>query len=47
MTKITKIVTKITEILAVIKYTDNPIAIADLKDITISTKKRITVYRDI
>jgi hypothetical protein len=36
-----------TETLAVIKYVDNLIAIADLKDITISTRKRITIYRDI
>jgi hypothetical protein len=47
ITKTTKIVTKTTETLAVIKYIDNLIVIADLKDVTISTKKRIAIYRDI
>ena len=47
MTKTTEIVTKITKILAVIKYIDNLIVIVDLKDIAISNKKRIIIYRDI
>ena len=39
--------TKITKTLAVIKHTDNLILIADLRDITISAKKRFTIYKDI
>ena len=39
--------TKITETLAVIKYTDNQILTVNLKDIAISARKRIAVYRDI
>ena len=35
------------KILAVIKYIDNLILIADLRDITTSAKKRITIYKDI
>jgi len=46
-TKTTKIATEITETLAVIKHIDNLIVTADLKDVTISARKRITVYRDI
>ena len=44
---ITKIATKITETLAVIKYTDNQILTVDLRDIAISAKKRIIIYKDI
>ena len=47
MTKTTKIVTETTETLAAIKYTDNLIVIADLKNITMSTRKRIAVHGDI
>ena len=36
-----------TETLAVIKYIDNQILTADLRDITISAKKRIVIYKDI
>ena len=43
----TKIVTKMTKTLAIIKYTDNQILTADLRDIAISIKKRIIVYKDI
>ena len=44
---ITEIATKMTETLTVIKYTDNQILTADLRDVAIFTKKRIAVYRDI
>ena len=44
---ITEIITKITETLAIIKYIDNQIPIANLRDIAISAKKRIIIYRDI
>ena len=47
MTKITKITTRTTETLAVIKYINNQILIADLRDIALSTKKKINIYRDI
>ena len=47
ITKTTKIATKITKNLAVIKYTDNLIVTTDLKDITMSARKRIAIYRDI
>ena len=43
----TKIITKTTLTLTVIEYTDNQILTVDLRDIAISTKKRIVVYRDI
>ena len=43
----TKITTKITKTLAIIKYTDNQILTADLRDIAISTRKKIIIYRDI
>ena len=43
----TEIITKTTETLAVIEYTGNKILTADLRDVTISTKKRIIGYRDI
>jgi hypothetical protein len=36
-----------TEIPAIIKYINNLILIVDLRDITISTKKRITIYKNI
>ena len=39
--------TKITKTLAAIKYTDNQILTTNLRDITISTKKRTAVYKDI
>ena len=39
--------TKTTEILTVIKYINNQILIADLRDITISTRKKIAIYGDI
>ena len=47
ITKRAKIVTKITKTLAVIKYIDNLIVTVDLKDVAMSTRKRITIYRDI
>ena len=47
MTEITKIITEMTKTLAVIKYIDNQILTADLRDITISAKKKIIVYKDI
>ena len=43
----TKIATKTTKISAVTKYIDNYILTVDLRDIAISTKKRIIIYRDI
>ena len=46
-TKTTKIATKTTETLAAIKHIDNPIVIIDLKDVAMSARKRIIVYRDI
>jgi len=39
--------TEITKTLAAIKYTDTLIATADLRDVTISIRKRIAAYRDI
>ena len=39
--------TEITKTLTIIKYTDNLIAIVNLRDIAISTKKRIAIYKDI
>ena len=45
--KITEIATKVTKTLAVIKYTDTLIVIADLRDVAISIRKRIAAYRDI
>ena len=39
--------TKITKTLAVIKYINILIIIADLKDVIISTKKRNVIYKDI
>ena len=42
-----KTTTKITETLAAIKYIDNQILTADLRDIATSAKKRTAVYRDI
>ncbi len=47
MTKITEIVIKMTKTLAVIKYINNLIVIVDLKDVAMSIKKRIVIYRDI
>ena len=47
ITKITEIATEMTETLAVIEYIDNLIAIVDLKDVAMSARKRIVVYRDI
>ena len=46
-TEITKIATEMTETLAIIKYIDNLIVIVDLKDVAMSIKKRIVIYRDI
>ena len=43
----TEIVTEITETLAAIKYIDNQILTADLRDVATSVKKRIVVYGDI
>ena len=43
----TEIETKITETLAIIKYIDNQILTADLRDVAMSAKKRIVVHRDI
>ena len=45
MTKITKIVTEMTETLAAIKYIDNLIVTVDLKDVATSARKRIAIYR--
>jgi hypothetical protein len=47
ITEITEIVTKIIKTLAVIKYMDNLIVTVDLRDVAISTKKRITIYKNI
>ena len=47
MTKTTKVATKITKTLAVIKYIDNQILTADLRDIAMSARKRIAIYKDI
>ena len=47
ITEITETTTETTKTLAVIKHIDNLIATADLKDVTISARKRIAVYRDI
>ena len=47
MTEITEIAAEIIEILAAIKYIDNLIVIIDLKNITISAKKRATTYKNI
>ena len=47
MIKTTEIATEMTETLAIIEYIDTPIVTADLKDIAISVRKRIAVYRDI
>ena len=47
ITKITEIATKTTETLAVIEHIDNLIVTADLRDVTISIRKRIATYRDI
>ena len=46
-TKTTEIATETTETLAVIKYIDNLIVTTNLKDVAMSARKRITVYRDI
>ena len=42
-----KTTTELTETLAAIKYIDNLILIADLRDIAMSARKRIIIYRDI
>jgi hypothetical protein len=39
--------TKMTETLVIIEHTDNLIAIADPKDITISARKKTTNHRNI
>ena len=43
----TKIATEITKTLIIIKYTDNYILTVNLRDITISIKRRIAIYKDI
>ena len=46
-TKTTKIATKTTKTLVAIKHTDNLIAIADLRDVATSARKRIANLRSI
>ncbi len=47
MIKTTEIATEMTKTLAIIEYTDTLIVTANPKDITISVRKRIAIYRDI
>jgi hypothetical protein len=43
----TEITTKMTETLAIIKHIDNQILTANLRDVAMSTKKRIVIHGDI